>query len=60
VHDGAWSLETLDWDTGATRAIYTLGRSQRFNPIELSLQLMSNGDPIYSTFGGVVHLKIGR
>ncbi len=60
VHDGAWSLETLDWDTGATRAIYTLGPSQRFNPIELSLQLMANGDLIYSTFGGVLHLKIGH
>jgi len=60
VHDGVWAFETLDWDTGATRAIYTLGRSQRFNPIQLSLQLMGNGDPIFSTFGGVLHLKIGQ
>jgi hypothetical protein len=59
VHDGAWALESLDWDTGATRAIYTLGTSQRFNPIQLSLQLMGNGDPIYSTFGGVLHLRLG-
>jgi hypothetical protein len=59
VHDGAFALESLDWDTGATRAIYTLGVSQRFNPIQLSAQLMSNGDPIFSTFGGVLHLKIG-
>jgi len=59
VHDGAWALEALDWDTGATRAVYTLGASQRFNPIQLSLQLMGNGDPIYSTFAGVLHLKIG-
>jgi hypothetical protein len=59
VHDGVWSLESLDWDTGATRALYTLGRSQRFNPIQLSMQLMSNGDPIFSSFGGVLHLKIG-
>jgi hypothetical protein len=60
VHDRAWAFETLDWDSGETRAIYTLGPSQRFNPIELSLQLMGNGDPIYSTFGGVLHLKLGR
>ena len=60
VHDGVWSLETLDWDSGATRAIYALGRSQRFNPIELSMQLMGNGDPIFSVFGGVLHLKIGE
>jgi hypothetical protein len=60
VHDGVWSFETLDWDTGATRAVHALGRSQRFNPIQLSLQLMGNGDPIYSVFGGVLHLKIGQ
>jgi hypothetical protein len=59
VHEGEWTLETLDWDTGATRAVYTLGGSQRFNPIQLSMQLMRNGDPIYSTFGGVLHLKLG-
>jgi hypothetical protein len=59
VHDGSWAFEALDWDTGATRAIYTLGPSQRWNPIQLSMQLMGNGDPIFSTFGGVVHLKIG-
>jgi hypothetical protein len=60
LHDGVWAFQTLDWDTGATRAIHTLGRSQRFNPIQLSLQLMANGDPIYSVFGGVLHLKIGQ
>jgi len=59
VHDGVWSLESLDWDTGATRALYTLGSSQRFNPIQLSMQLMGNSDPIFSSFGGVLHLKIG-
>ncbi len=60
VHGGVWSLESLDWDTGATRAVYTLGASQRFNPIQLSMQILGNGDPIYSTFGGVLHLAIGR
>jgi hypothetical protein len=59
VHDGVWSFETLDWDTGATRTIHTLGRSQRWNPIQLSLQLMANGDPLYSVFGGVLHLRLG-
>ena len=60
VHEGVWSFETLDWDTGATRAVYALDASQRFNPIGLSMQLMGNGDPIYSVFGGVLHLKIGQ
>jgi hypothetical protein len=58
VHDGVWALETLDWDTGATRGLYLLGRSQRFNPIAQSMQLMANGDPLYSVFGGVLHLRI--
>jgi len=60
VHEGVWTFETLDWDTGATRALYALGPSQRFNPIQLSLQLMGNGDPIFSVFGGVLHLRIGQ
>jgi hypothetical protein len=60
VHDGVWSFEALDWDTGATRVVYPLGRSQRFNPIQLSAQLMSNGDPIFSVFGGVLHIAIRR
>jgi hypothetical protein len=59
VHDGTFALESLDWDTGATRGVWTLGKSQRFNPIQLSMQLMANGDPILSTFGGVLHLKLG-
>ncbi len=59
AREGVWALETLDWDSGATRALYWLGRSQRFNPIGFSLQLMANGDLISSVFGGVLHLKLG-
>jgi hypothetical protein len=59
VHEGVWALASLDWDTGETRALATLGASQRFNPVQLSMQLMANGDPIYSTFAGVLHLRLG-
>jgi hypothetical protein len=59
AHDGSFALESLDWDTGATRGVWALGPSQRFNPIQLSMQLMANGDPILSTFGGVLHLRLG-
>jgi hypothetical protein len=59
IHDGAFAFESLDWDTGATRGVWTLGASQRFNPIQLTVQLMANGDPIFSTFAGVLHLKLG-
>jgi hypothetical protein len=58
--DGKWVWETLDWDTGKTRAVYVLGESERFNPIMLALQLLPNGDPIYPAFGGVVHLRLGE
>jgi hypothetical protein len=53
-------MQTLDWDTGETRAIYTLGASERYNPIMLALQVLPNGDPIFATFGGVMHLRLGR
>ncbi|MDH3211294.1 MAG: hypothetical protein OEM05_02305 [Myxococcales bacterium] len=58
--EGQWVMETIDWDSGATRAVYALGRSERFNPIMLALQLLPNGDPIYAGFGGIFHLKLGR
>lgn len=54
-----WVMETLDWDTGETRAVYTLGTSERYNPIMLALQILPNGDPIFAAFGGVLHLRIG-
>ncbi len=55
-----WAMEVLDWDTGKTKAVYGLGSSERFNPIMLALQLLPNGDPIYASFGGIIHLKLGR
>ena len=60
IKDGKWVWETLDWDSGKTRAVYVLGESERFNPIMLALQLLPNGDPIYPAFGGVVHLRLGE
>jgi hypothetical protein len=60
LKDGEWAMEVLDWDSGATKAIYRLGASERFNPIMLALQILPNGDPIYASFGGIIHLKLGR
>ena len=57
--DGVWTMQTLDWDTGETRAVYRLGTSERYNPIMLALQMLPNGDPIFATFGGVMHLALG-
>jgi len=59
LKDGKWAMQTLDWDTGETRAVYTLGASERYNPIMLALQVLPNGDPIFAAFGGVMHLRIG-
>ena len=59
LKDGKWVMEVLDWDTGVTKAIYSLGESERFNPIMLALQILPNGDPIYASFGGIIHLKLG-
>ncbi len=56
--NGKWTLSSLDWDNGSTEARWTLGASQRFNPIMLALQLLPNGDPVYNAFGGIVHLRI--
>jgi len=60
MRDGKWVFETLDWDTGQTKAIYELGASQRYNPVMLAVQLLPNGDPLYSVFAGVLHLKLNH
>ncbi len=60
LKDQRWVMETLDWDTGATRAVYTMGASERFNPIMLALQILPNGDPLFASFGGIIHLKLGE
>ena len=54
------TMQTLDWDTGETRAVYTLGESERYNPIMLALQVLPNGDPIFAAFAGVMHLRLGE
>ncbi|MCP4625187.1 MAG: hypothetical protein GY850_16940 [bacterium] len=59
LKEGTWVMETLDWDTGETRAVYTFGPSERYNPIMLALQLLPNGDPIFASFSGVIHLNLG-
>ena len=59
LKDGKWTMQTLDWDTGETRAVYTLGESERYNPIMLALQVLPSGDPIFATFAGVMHLRLG-
>lgn len=60
LKDQRWVMEVLDWDSGATKAVYTLGESERFNPIMLALQILPSGDPIYASFGGIIHLKLGN
>jgi hypothetical protein len=60
LQEGEWVMETLDWDSGKTRARYILGPSERYNPIMLALQILPNGDPLFATFGGIMHLKLGE
>jgi hypothetical protein len=60
LKNGQWVMEILDWDSGETLAVYTLGSSERFNPIMLALQILPNGDPIFATFGGIMHLRLGE
>jgi hypothetical protein len=59
IKRGEWIMETLDWDTGKTRAEYIMGSSERYNPIMLALQILPNGDPLFATFGGIMHLRLG-
>jgi hypothetical protein len=56
--DGVWTGEAIDYDTGKTAAIYTLGRSQRFNPTYPDVQLLYTGDLAWPAFGGILRLRL--
>jgi hypothetical protein len=60
IKDAEWAMEVLDWDSGATKRLYRLGKSERFNPIMLALQILPNGDPVYASFAGILHLKLAH
>ncbi|MBK9955981.1 MAG: hypothetical protein IPP18_12870 [Rhodocyclaceae bacterium] len=60
IDQGNWAWTTIDWLTGKTRAVYTLGPSPRYNPAYIAIQLLPNGDPLYAGFGGTVHLRLGQ
>lgn len=40
---GEWTLEGTDWGTGKVKVVYTLGKSQRFNPMFGIVQVADDG-----------------
>ena len=60
VKNNQWVVETIDWLSGETLATYRLTSSQRFNPLRSAVQLLDNGNLIYSAFGGLIHLRLGN
>ncbi|MFV0277386.1 MAG: hypothetical protein ACK5HY_09410, partial [Parahaliea sp.] len=56
--EGQWTLEGTDWRTGASRFVYQLGSSVRFNPFGGPLIIAPNGDVDCACMGGFGLLRI--
>lgn len=55
--DGRWSLEGMNWDTGASEFHHLMGYLEKYNSFYAATQVGSNQDVLSGTFGGVVRLQ---
>lgn len=62
--NGEWTLEGTDWHSGKVDFVYTLGKSQRFNPLGGTIEIAPNGAVDCGCAGGFgmvrVHPKAAR
>jgi hypothetical protein len=54
--DGDWTLLGLDWDTGATRIDFGLGRSIRWNTTYMPTTIFPDGAIVFGSAFGVVRI----
>lgn len=58
ARNGEWTLEGTDWKTGKSAFRYTLGKSQRYNPMGAAIILDPDGGVICADCGlGLVRVK---
>jgi hypothetical protein len=53
---GEWTLLGLDWETGATRIDFSLGRSIRWNSTYMPTTVFPDGAIVYGAAFGVVRI----
>merc|ERR1712232_1288608 len=53
---GTWTLEALNWDSGASEFHVELGDDYRFNPFYAATEIGPDGDIYAGTLGGFVHI----
>jgi hypothetical protein len=59
ARDNLWTLEALDWETGASRFHWIVG-GQRFNSLFAGMLLDQAGRPMWGTPWGKVRLEAGE
>lgn len=57
---GTWTLEALNWETGASEFHIDLGEDYRFNPFYAATEIGPDGDIYAGTLGGFVRIFYGR
>lgn len=57
AHDGAWTLEGLDWNDGRSALRFTIGRELTWNSIYAATEVGAGGSILSGTVGGLVRLS---
>lgn len=58
ARNGEWTLEATDWNTGKSAFHYTLGKSQRFDPIGGNINIAPDGSILCGCAGGLGVVKV--
>ena len=53
-----WTLEGVDWDTGKSAFVYTMGKSHRFNPLGAAIVVAPNGAVDCGCMGGLGLVRV--
>lgn len=53
-----WTVEGLDWNTGENTFHYTLGKSQRFNPLGGTVVIAPDGAILCGCTGGMGFVRV--
>ncbi len=57
ARNGVWTLEVLNWDTGASEFHYKIDNRSRHNSAFAACQVGPEGDIYYGTFLGMIRIK---
>lgn len=59
ARNGSWTLEAMNWDTGASVFYKNMGSNPKFNSVYAATEIGPNREIVTGSLGGVVRLRQG-